>query len=190
MARTKEFDCERALDDALRLFWEKGYEATSVQNLVDATGVNRASLYDTFGSKSELFQKVLDRFALTGNNIEHATLGVAPGLERIRAALRQAGEQCRSDVRGCLVVNAVVERATRDHAMEKIGEESRVGLEQFFMRSLEAAERRGEIGRGKDLRALARYLVNVLFGLRVTAKTRPAPGVVQDIVETTLRTIE
>ena len=62
MARTREFNYDEALESATRLFWEKGYEATSIQDLVAATGVNRASLYETFGDKRELFRKALERF--------------------------------------------------------------------------------------------------------------------------------
>ena len=63
MARTKEFDRIEVLDRATDLFWEKGYESTSMQDLVETMGIGRASLYDTFGSKQELFAEVLERYA-------------------------------------------------------------------------------------------------------------------------------
>ncbi|ADV84368.1 TetR/AcrR family transcriptional regulator [Terriglobus saanensis] len=68
MARTKEFDQEEALDAAMHLFWEHGYEATSIQELVEATGVQRQSLYDTFGSKHELFLQSLMRYQSLGGH--------------------------------------------------------------------------------------------------------------------------
>ena len=190
MARTREFDGNRALDDALRVFWDKGYEAASIQDLVSATGVNRASLYQTFGSKRELFLKVLDRFAACDQNIEQATAGVAPGLARIRAALRLAGKQAAADVRGCMVVNAIVERASQDREMQDLGRAARRRLDNFFAESLAEAERRGEIRAGRDRLALARFLTNALFGLRVMAKTRPSASTIRAIVETTLGVIE
>jgi len=190
MARTKEFDGNRALDEAVRVFWEKGYEATSIQDLVSATGVNRASLYQSFGSKRELFLKALERFAGCDRNIVRATTGVAPGLARIRAALRLAGEQAAADVRGCMMVNAIVERAAQDCEMQAMGGAVRQRLEDFFAESLAEAERRGEIRAGRDRLALARFLTNTLFGLRVTAKTRAGAPAIRAIVETTLGFIE
>jgi TetR/AcrR family transcriptional regulator, transcriptional repressor for nem operon len=190
MARSKEFDGNQALDEALRVFWEKGFEATSIQDLVNATGVNRASLYQTFGSKRELFLKALDRFAACDRNVDRATAGVEPGLGRIRAALRLAGRQAAADVRGCMLVNAIVERAAQDREMQAVGKAARRRLEDFFAESLAEAEHRGEIRAGQDRLALARFLTNTLFGLRVTAKTQAGPGVVRAIVETTLGFIE
>ncbi len=190
MARTKEFDGEQALEDALQVFWEKGYEATSVQDLVKATGVNRASLYQSFGSKRELFLKALERFGSCDRNVEHATADVEPGLDRIRAALRMAGEQSAGDVRGCMIVNAIVERAAQDCEMQAMGGAIRQHFEDFFTEALAEAERRGEIRPGRDHLALARFLTNALFGLRVTAKTRAGAQAIRAIVETTLYVIE
>ena len=190
MARTREFDGNRALDDALRVFWDKGYEAASIHDLVSATGVNRASLYQTFGSKRELFLKALDRFAACDRNIAQATAGVAPGLARIRAALRLAGKQAAADVRGCMVVNAIVERAAQNREMQDLGRAARRRLDSFFAESLAEAERRGEIRAGRDCLALARFLTNALFGLRVMAKTRPSASTIRAIVETTLGVVE
>ncbi|MBI4902109.1 MAG: TetR/AcrR family transcriptional regulator [Acidobacteria bacterium] len=190
MGRTKEFDVEQALDAALCVFWRKGYEAASIQDLVEATGVNRASLYATFGHKRNLFLRTLDRFAAGSGNVEHATAGIAPGLARVRAVLELAADQTAHDVRGCLIVNAIVERGAQDPDMQTLGEAARTQLERFFAGCLAEAERQGEIAARRDLLTLARFLTNTLFGLRVTAKTRPGPEVVQAIVDTVLQTVE
>ena len=189
MARTKEFDCDRALESALRVFWRKGYEATSIQDLVDATGVNRASLYETFGTKRKLFRKALDRFAGSKHNVAQATAGMEPGMARIRAALELAAAQTVKDGRGCMMVNAIVERAGQDREMRRIGARTRARLEEFFAGSLAEAERRGEIRRGQDPTALARFLTNALFGLRVVAKTGAEAEEIRAIVRTTLERI-
>jgi TetR/AcrR family transcriptional repressor of nem operon len=186
MGRCKEFDCDEALDAALRVFWEKGYKTTSIQDLVEATGVNRASLYQTYGSKRELFLKALDRFTAQEHNVEQATRDVEPGLARIRAVLRVTGAQAAADARGCLIVNAVVERGAQDEEMQALGGTARKHLEKFFEAELAEAERRGEIRPDRDRMALARFLTNTLFGLRVTAKTRPSPAVIRGIVDTAL----
>jgi len=190
MPRFKEFDVNEALDAALQVFWKKGYEATSIQDLVDATRVNRASLYEAFGSKRKLFDKALDRFATGDNNLERATASIEPGLRRIRAAFDLAIAQSVSDVRGCMVVNAIVERAAEERKMRTLGRKARTGIEAFFTRSLEEARIRGQIREGHDIAALAAFLTNALFGLRVTAKTLPDPESIRAIVQTTLSVIE
>jgi TetR/AcrR family transcriptional repressor of nem operon len=189
MARTKEFDCDRALEGALRVFWRKGYEATSIQDLVDATGVNRASLYETFGTKRKLFRKALERYAGSKHNVAQATAETEAGMARIRAALELAAEQTLKDGRGCMIVNAIVERAGQDREMRRIGARTRAQLEDFFAGSLAEAERRGEIRSGQDRKALARFLTNALFGLRVVAKTGGEKEEIRAIVRTTLERI-
>lgn len=190
MARSKEFDYDQALDAALQVFWEKGYEATSVQDLVDATGVNRASLYQTFGNKDELFRKVLARFGESSQDVRCATASVEPGMARIRAALRSAGEQAAGDTRGCLMVNAIVELACRDEEMKKHATKVQADMERFFVAELKEAERRGEIRPGQNHLALGRFLTNVIFGMRVTAKTGASGTAIREIVEVTLGAIE
>jgi TetR/AcrR family transcriptional repressor of nem operon len=190
MARPKEFDTDEALDAALRVFWRKGYEATSIQDLVEATQVNRASLYESFGSKRKLFDKALARFASSENNVAQATASMEPGLPRIRAAFQQVCEQSIADVRGCMVVNAIVERGAEDRKLRNLGRNARTGMENFFAASLAEAERLGQIRAGRDIPALACYLTNALFGLRVTAKTLAEPEAIRSIVQTTLSVIE
>jgi TetR/AcrR family transcriptional repressor of nem operon len=189
MARTKEFDTDEALERSLGIFWEKGFEATSIQDLVDATGVNRASLYETFGRKRELFRRALERFG-SSNGIEAMTAAAEPGLAKIRAALRSAGEQSIRDARGCMLVNTIIECGGRDEELSAIGRSARISLEEFFSRCLVEAQRRGEIPARRDRRSVARLLTNTLFGLRVTAKTGASPEFVRSIVNTTLRLVE
>lgn len=189
MARTKEFDVDKALNDALGVFWQKGYEATSIQDLVNATGVNRASLYETFGNKHSLFLQALDRFSNT-QSPELAAQASPPGLPRIRAALELAAKQAASDQRGCLVVNAIVERATEDPALSELAGSARANLDNFFAAALADAVRLGQLPKGRNLLALARFLTNTLFGLRVTAKTKPSPDALRSIVDTALTILE
>lgn len=189
MGRAREFDSDEALERALAVFWKKGYEATSVQDLVTATGVNRGSLYATFGNKQKLFRKVMESYGAT-RSVVQTTLGLPPGLERIRAALEGAGDEAASDPRGCLVVNSIVERGAQDRGMRTQGKKAREQLDGFFAECLVAGERRGQIRRGQDLPLLARVLTNTLFGLRVMAKTLAEKDEVRALVAYTLKRIE
>jgi TetR/AcrR family transcriptional regulator, transcriptional repressor for nem operon len=191
MPRTKEFDYDRALDDATRLFWDKGYEATSIQDLVNATGVNRASLYQSFGGKRELFQKALERFQLADEqSFACLTTGSAPGLEKIRRVFQQVACQVVDDAKGCLVINSIAELSTQDKDIHGMGKQVRERIENFFAACLKEARRRKELPPGKDIRALARFLTNAFFGLRMMAKMQPNRELVDDIVSSTLAALK
>ena len=191
MARAKEFDEQQALSAAVELFWRKGYEGTSVQDLVDATGVNRASLYATFGDKQQLFRKALAQFGDRNvKSLRELAATAGGGLHRIRAVFRLVAEQTLSDHRGCMVANAVTELSAREPWMAEIGESSREQIERIFLACLKEASAAGEIQPGKSNRATARFLTNSLFGLRVMAKMKPSRTFVQDIVRANLAVLK
>lgn len=178
LARQKEFDPDVALDRALELFWERGYEATSMADLVDHLGIGRASLYATFGSKHELYLKALDRYLLKADPSPLEFLSrPGPALPLVRALVERYTEGAACDVRkrGCMVVNAAVERLPGDQLVAR-----RVGmawdaLEAALMAALHRAQAQGELAPDKDPRALARFLFVLLQGMRVVAKTESDP---------------
>jgi TetR/AcrR family transcriptional regulator, transcriptional repressor for nem operon len=191
MARTREFDPDEALEAASKLFWEKGYEATSIDDLVNATGVNRASLYATFGGKPVLFRKVLEHF---GDQSALALLRMAGdrtgGIDKIRAVLEGIARETCEEPRGCLLVNASAELAVRDPEMRAAAKRSREQLEAFFAGCLRQARRQGELAPRRNIKALARFLANTVLGLRIVAKSEPERQAVRDIVAVTLSVIE
>lgn len=188
MSRTKEFDQDRALDDAMNLFWERGYEATSIQDLVDATGVQRQSLYDTFGSKHEIFLRSLMRYqALQGSEVaDLSKQHPEGGLSLIRAVFESSAAQAVHDARGCFAANCAAELGTADEAVAERVRIGCEGLQDLFERCLKQARAAGELGTSKSSPALAHFLVNAFFGLRFMAKTRPSKAMVDDVVSVTL----
>jgi TetR/AcrR family transcriptional regulator, transcriptional repressor for nem operon len=188
MARTKEFDQEQALDAAMNLFWERGYEATSIQELVEATGVQRQSLYDTFGSKHEMFLQSLMRYqALEGHELSELTKKHPKGgLPLIRAIFESCASQTVCDARGCFAANCAAEFGSSDEAVAervRIGTE---GLEQVFERCLMQAKNAHELKDSSSVSALAQFLVNAFFGLRLLAKMRPTKAMIDNVVSVTL----
>ena len=152
------------LDVAQRVFQTRGYEGTSVQDLVEATGLSRSSLYGAFGDKHGLFLAALDRYAAAGRAAtETACCGPSP-LAAIRAVLDQSarvGEQP-----GCLMVNAAAECAARDPETATRADAARRALDARFETLVRDAQAAGEVGRQRDAAALARLLTGVVFGLR------------------------
>lgn len=191
MARAREFDEQMALSAAVELFWRKGYEGTSIRDLVEATGVNRASLYATFGGKQEFFRRALAQFNdCNVKSLQELAGQAVGGLGRIRAIFRLVAEQTLSDHRGCMVANAVTELSARETWMAEIGESTREQIEQIFLACLKEASAAGDIQPGKANRATARFLTNSLFGLRVMAKMKPGRTFVEDIVRANLAVLK
>ncbi|MFP2930527.1 TetR/AcrR family transcriptional regulator [Pyxidicoccus sp. 3LG] len=192
MARTKEFDREEALDRAMQVFWDKGYEATSLSDLLEAMGIARQSLYDTFGDKHALFLEALARYETRRVETLQSCLETAPSVTR---AFRDLFEQIldeseREKRRGCMGVSATVELAPHDPELAKSIAARQRAIEALFFRALERARERGELAPSKDTRALARFLLGAMQGLRVSATADPGSPALRDIARITLQALE
>ena len=193
MPRQKEFDREVALDRAMSAFWTKGYGATSVEDLVAHMGIQRGSLYATFGDKRSLFLSALERYQrVVTRELFEALEAPGPGLAAIRRFFRLRVERSldRSRPPGCLVTNSAVELSRRDRdAATKVGG-SLIRLEAAFRRTLERARAQGELAATRDLRGLARFLTSSAQGLSVMAKAVPDRAVLEDVVKVVLAALE
>lgn len=173
MGRVKEFDPDVALQQAMELFWQQGYEATSMADLVARLDVARASLYATFGGKRALFLAALERYVESTNARIAADLS-APGpvLPALRALVERFAEESAQEraPRGCMVVNTAVELGSRDDRAGRLVEASWSHLEAVLTTALLRARMQGEIGAGKDPAALARLLLIVFQGMRVAGR--------------------
>lgn len=193
MARSKEFDPDAALQAALELFWERGYEATSMADLVEHLGVARASLYATFGNKHDLYLTALKRYVETRAPDPIELLSQpGPALPAVRALVELYAEESIADERrrGCLIVNAAAELMPQDTAVTRFVEAKWAALEAALTSALIRARAQGELGPDADPAALARFLLVVLQGLRITAKGSPDPGRLRDAAAQALRLLD
>ncbi|MFC5469106.1 TetR/AcrR family transcriptional regulator [Cohnella suwonensis] len=172
MARSKEFEESAVLDKAMRLFWEQGYEKTSMTDLVEHMGIHRRSLYDTFGDKHTLFRKALDRY---GNKVSAPLAG---GVKRSKTAAEALQFLFDLTIRGegdspsgCLIVNSAVELAARDADVDTKSTEAFTTAEQLLKDIILWGQRDGEFTSDYDAGELAEYLHNVWVGLRSMART-------------------
>ncbi len=173
MARPKQFDPDKILDQAMRLFWQKGYEATSIQDLVETLGINRYSLYDSFGDKRGLFLRSLERyteqvFARSLTELEGSELGIE-AIEHYFANLCQWADS-NLNKRGCLLVNTAVEQASHDRATNTYIKRQCERVEHAFFAALTRAEERGQLRAQLDLTDRARCLALVVQGCLVNMK--------------------
>jgi TetR/AcrR family transcriptional repressor of nem operon len=190
MARPREFDVEVALSRAMELFWSKGYEATSIDELCEATGLSRSSFYATFGSKRELLLRSVDRYVEQRNpQIAAVLCQPLPIREAFAALARQFIDQIVAGPgrRGCFLGNCAAELPRSDRvALMQV----RQGLESTtatFRDALARAEARGELATGADVEALARFLTAGFQGLRLVGKVNPNRAVLEDVAATMLR---
>ena len=190
MARPREFDVDDALDRATQVFWSRGYEGTSVQDLVDALGVNRASLYATFGDKAQLFSAVLERYGeLVNGAVFQALAPPAAGAKAVRAwfsALIEAATRPKGP-RGCLLVNTLTGCST---GPAELHERVIAGVRASTDRLQEALARDPQIARRDDPRTLARFFAAEGHGLAVLARAGVRRQELEAAAEVALRVLE
>lgn len=191
MTRAREFDREGALDRAMQLFWDQGYEATSLAQLLDAMGIARQSMYDTFGDKRALFVAALERYT-ERSAAAQACLAQAPSVKRAIRDLFEGilDESQREQRRGCFGISSAVALAPHDPEVAALLAARQRVLEEALYTALERARATGELGKGKDTRGLARFLVGALQGLRVAATTDPRSPALRDIARYSLQALD
>ncbi|MFG3094703.1 TetR/AcrR family transcriptional regulator [Streptomyces sp. NPDC048202] len=179
MARPRTFDEEGALDAAMRTFWEKGYEATSTQDLCDATGLGRSSIYNTFKSKHDLFERALVHYVDSMTTAQLAVLedarhGVADRLRTLFAMVvdgeTETARRMGGRGLGCLTVNTTVELVARDpRATEILDRDTRRRL-AVLRAVLQEGQRGGDITSSRDAGALARFVNAAIGGMRISSQ--------------------
>ena len=186
MARPAQFDRDTILDKAMETFWEHGYCATSMATLVEATDLNPGSLYAAFDSKQGLFLATLDRYGAgsTEKLRLHLERAESP-LKAIEAYFDQLVENIekRSEKNSCFLVNTVLELSRRDAKIRERINKHFEQIESILKDALYAARQRGELKPDTDCEALAAYLMNNIWGLRVLAGTHPTPGRAQQVAK-------
>ncbi len=170
--RTKEFDPDIVADAAMQIFWLRGYAGTSVQDLVDGTGLSRSSLYGTFENKYTLYQKALDRYStITTANIrclaEKNTVKAAIKNLLIRIAEDELADPLN---RGCFIANASLELAGQDEVVAEKVIFNLQRIQKAIFNLLQKGQQQGEISSEKNVDALAYFFVNTIQGMRVLAK--------------------
>jgi TetR/AcrR family transcriptional regulator, transcriptional repressor for nem operon len=191
MGRPRTFELDDAVERAMEMFWLRGFEATSTQDLVEGLGIARGSLYKAFGSKEQLYALALERYCL-----RHAA-GLVAKLEDahdVRRALREVLlDMVTADLaereRGCLLVNAATERSAHDATVQRVCA-TMTRLESAMAGALERAQARGQLAEAKDPRALARFLTTFVQGLRVMGKARADETFLSSSVEVALGTLD
>jgi TetR/AcrR family transcriptional regulator, transcriptional repressor for nem operon len=189
MARTREFDEEKVLEAAMQLFWEKGYEATSLSDLTARMGIQRPSIYSTFGDKKELFEAALRRYTTSRAADIRARLQNHTSVKQAFAIFFEeviAAEYTKDLSNGCFCINTMVELAPHDERFEILTREHQLYLAVIFQETIERGIQSGELEKDTDAKYLAQALIVALIGLTVMMKSQPQKSFVDNAIATTL----
>lgn len=191
MGRPQNFDTDAVVDRAMDAFWTHGYANTSPAQLASATGIGKGSLYNTFGSKRELFERALERYNQAGAEAA-AEFMSRPGTTRecIGAFLRHLVDSDLAEPtrRGCLAVNTATEFSGRDPEIIRAVRGIQVRTMATLAGRIDQGRRDGDVARETDPQAAAEFLMNTIVGLRVLAKTTEAPALYR-IIDSALTTL-
>lgn len=191
MARSKEFEVNEVLDKAMKIFWEQGYEKTSMSDLVEHMGIHRRSIYDTFDDKHSLFLQAMDRYCGKVNSTllaeVKASKTAAEALHNVFNFMISEAEDIPS---GCLIVNSAVELAPRDTDVDTRSLESFNEAEQMFEQIIQWGQREGEFSSDHDAKEMAEYLHNISVGIRAMARTSTDKEKLKRIVNVSMKLLE
>jgi TetR/AcrR family transcriptional regulator, transcriptional repressor for nem operon len=192
MARPREFDEDVVLDMAMQCFWAKGYEATSIRDLVERTGITGASLYNAFGDKRSLYQKALDQYVEGGIADRISRCGKLAPRAAIEAFFSEILKRSLTDRehKGCMLVNAALEVAPHDPEFQEVVAGVLVRIEMFFHDCVLAGQAEGTVTRSISAKNIASHLLALLMGVRVLARARPERAVLEGAVSTALKLLD
>jgi TetR/AcrR family transcriptional repressor of nem operon len=188
MARTKEFDPERALAKAMNLFWRLGYENASLDALMQEMGVARQSLYDTFGDKRALYLKAMAYYRDQTNGQMQRMLEQIPSVKDGFAKLLYslAAEMREQHERGCLLLSANLQRDTSDTEIADFLRDNQERVEAIFAQALRRAQKQNELPRKQDPTALARFFVVTIQGMRAMARLKSDRRALEEVARVAL----
>lgn len=169
LGRPREFDADLALEKALRVFWEKGYEGTSMADLTAAMGINRPSLYSAFGNKESLFRKAMERYAAGPASYVTRALEMPTAHQMARALLDGAVDVLSNpgNPGGCLSIQGALVCGDEAKAIREELVTMRSSTQLAIHERLDRARREGELPEQMDVSTLAAYLATVIHGLAV-----------------------
>lgn len=166
MPRNKEFDYDEKLEIVRNLFWEKGYNGTSMNDIVDTMKLNRSSIYSSFGNKRDLFLKSLTNYTQlkTAQYLRAADQKTISPFQALSYTIRDVIDQTIKDKKSCLIVRTIFELGNSDQQVNKLITGNAVVLENIFVQLIEKAQEAGEISKLISSKIKARYILTSFGG--------------------------
>ena len=191
IGRPLQFDPDTALEAAMHQFWSKGYEHTSMQDLLTTMNLSKSSLYQAFGGKQPLFRRCVarytDQFAL---RLREGLAAAPGGRAFIEAFLHSVLDDVRDGPRGCLVMNTASEFAQSEPEIAQDVSQSIERFRAILRAAVERAQREGDIAAERDPAMLANYLVSSMSGLKTQAKAGADAETLKGIIVVVLSALD
>jgi AcrR family transcriptional regulator len=171
--RPVSFDRDNVVDAAVLVFWEKGYDAASLDNLTEAMGINRPSLYSAFGNKRGLFEAAIDRYAATRGSLEFGALHVDKSTKVAVAGFFETSIACATEEgkpRGCMIANVATDAAESDEALRNKLSRMFIQTDEGIARRFHADQKLGQFPKGLDPDALALMVHSVVHSIKTRAR--------------------
>ena len=187
MARPVEFDEEKVLTNAMEQFWREGYEASSVQKLLDCTGINRGTLYNSFGDKCTFFKSCVDQYNKVVDkqiaaSLKNSKLGPWEAIEDyFGETVLNVTNKHRS--MGCLLVNSICESINYDKEMRKVVRGSLASIRKALAARLKEAHKNRKMKKGISAEFAAEVLMNSLHGIRVNSRDGKTPKQLKELIK-------
>ncbi|MED1266790.1 TetR/AcrR family transcriptional regulator [Bacillus mycoides] len=188
MGRKISFNKEHALNKAMHLFWEKGYDATYISDLIETMGISRSTLYDSFGDKDALFKLVLEYYKNYGSQKRNLLFSGINTKASLQSFFYQHIEKCYSDEipKGCIITNSSLLIGQIDPAIEEILINDFNELEKVFKRVIEEGKKKGEISQEADTELVAYSLLSLNHSLNIMSKYKKEKNLAYRLVDKTI----
>lgn len=193
IGRPKEFEFDEALEAALEVFWTKGYEATSLQDLIEAMDLSKSSFYQTFESKHKLMQSCIKRYQdIINKELIDSFENANSGRSFIEGAFNALAEKAKSPCghKGCLIVNCANEFAQKDPAIADLITKATKKTTDIFLMAVKRAQDEGEVSPNKKPLSIARYLVSNICGIQTMIKTGANSTMIKEISGVALQVLD
>lgn len=185
MPKSVTFDRDQVMENVMELFWRKGYNGTSMQDLVDVTGLNRSSFYNSFGDKFSLFEEALKKYQKKQNELLQESFSEAKSPKQaIISLFKGISDDIRSgNNKGCMLTSCTSELSGEDDRVKSFLVDNKDKVVDAFAQLIQDAQENSEINTSKDPQTLALYLFSSLQGLRLTSMIEPnLEAVIEEIL--------
>ncbi len=192
MPRSEDFNRNEVLEQAKNIFWKKGYNGTSMQDLVDATGLNRSSIYNSFGNKKDLYEQTLKKYQDDSRSLfDKVKEKNRNALESIGLVFLYVLDEILLDKesKGCMLINCYTEMGNQDNDLKNLLDANQEKLHGIFESLVIKGQEDGSVRNNESSDLLAHYLVSTFQGFRITGLRIQNPKVLKSIIQNTLKTI-
>ncbi|WP_047154729.1 TetR/AcrR family transcriptional regulator [Aneurinibacillus tyrosinisolvens] len=188
MGRLKEFDKDAVLHKAMLVFWEKGYESTSIPDLIGSMGISRSSLYETFVDKKTLYLETIEHYKKVRQKKRELLLNAPTAKEGIKELFISHIDSAYDEnfPKGCMITNAAVTVVGADSTFSQLVKDNFDNLEKMFYEVLQKGQYSGEIHKTKDIKVLSCLLLNLNHSINLLSKVKKEKQVLYDMIDTVL----